>query len=113
MNPALFSIAVLFISLNAHAEWQFHSAEVNTPVHFTYTVAEETGSKNLDVVYVLHGGGGSDAIVKEMAKELDIEWERAQYPPPRLVAVSFGPIWMLTPKNQSPISGLLPIFLND
>ncbi len=46
-------------------------------------------------------------------ENLRAEWEALGVESPRIVQVSFGPMWALTPKDTTAASGLLPIFLNQ
>lgn len=98
----------------ALADWSPpRSGKVDGARPYTYTVMEDLSSPNQDVVYVLHGAGMSDEELSSWAQSLGEQWAKLNYAPPRLVSVSFGELWMLVKQNESDMSGLLSVFLDD
>jgi pimeloyl-ACP methyl ester carboxylesterase len=84
---------------------------------YGYCITTSPESKNQDVLYVFHGGGGDikgDWWITDPAldgiKEI---FRKSSYGMPRVIEVSFGPIWVLAPKGKSPRSGLLELFTDE
>lgn len=67
---------------------------------------------SFNVVYYLHGKNGSehtwssDQFFGEQIRE---QWQETALFMPTVVSISFGPIWLLAEKNESPVSGLFEI----
>jgi S-formylglutathione hydrolase FrmB len=73
-------------------------------------------ASNPDVVYYLHGSGGSENTWGDeyyYTNQLRTAWQQKKVQAPTVIAVSFGPNWLLAPKNSSPASGLLDLFVNQ
>lgn len=75
-----------------------------------YCVYRDAAGTNGDVLYHLHGRN-LDAEVWNDATYLtamvQAEWQRRGVRPSLVVAVSYGPVWLLAPKGRRPASGLL------
>jgi pimeloyl-ACP methyl ester carboxylesterase len=77
-----------------------------------YCVYETPGSTNPDVIYYLHGRFGQAERWEEAdfyTEGLRQYWQANGKPAPRVVAVSFGPVWLLAEKNPSNYSGLFEV----
>ncbi len=83
------------------------------PVPVKYCVHKPTDSsgwfKNRDILYYFHGRNGNELRWSQehyYTGEIQRDWKRRKKHAPTVVSISFGPIWLLAPKNQSPRSGL-------
>jgi S-formylglutathione hydrolase FrmB len=78
-----------------------------------YTARQGT---NGGIAYLLHGRNldeniwNDDTFYTALIQKL---WAMSKDLPPRIVTVSFGPIWLLTPKNSQKNSGLIDIFTKE
>lgn len=86
----------------------------STPVDWKYCVhIPQDGKTNGNVAYLLHGRNLSEQTWNEdvyYTGQIQQYWQNNKLTPPIVVTVSFGPIWLLTPKAQSAASGLLDVF---
>lgn len=121
----LFS-AVMLLALTAAAWWAWQQlsspwgdqAVTFTPAHqqceqegaLRYCVYRAAGGVNGDVVYHLHGRNLEAEIWNDpsyFTAMVQAHWQRAGLLPPTVVSLSYGPVWLLTPKGQAERSGLL------
>jgi pimeloyl-ACP methyl ester carboxylesterase len=75
--------------------------------------ASDAGT-NGDIIYYLHGRNLDETLWNDdtyLTAMIQAEWQRAGAKPPMVVAVSYGPVWILTPKGKKPESGLLDDFV--
>ncbi|MCU0622749.1 MAG: esterase family protein [Gemmatimonadaceae bacterium] len=75
-----------------------------------YCVYRSAAGTNGDVLYYLHARNLDETVWNDdtyLTGLLQAEWQRQPGPPPTVVAVSYGPIWLLAPKGRQPASGLL------
>ncbi|MDC6168038.1 alpha/beta hydrolase-fold protein [Paucibacter sp. XJ19-41] len=75
-----------------------------------YCVNRDPGGVNGDVVYHLHGRNLDETIWNDatyMTAMIQGAWQRMGLRPPTVVTLSYGPVWLLTPKGQTEASGLL------
>ncbi len=101
----------------AEAQTKTTCANSTTSVAFFYCITEAEGSQSADVIYYLHGGlyeapTGSAWSSSERFAAVRDHWARGGAPAPRVVEISFGRIWLLTPQNASARSGLIDVFTN-
>lgn len=71
---------------------------------------------NGDVVYFLHGRTQDESIWNDdtyYTAMIQKEWQERNVRPPTVVAVSFGPVWVLSKKGNGSQSGLLDSFLKE
>jgi pimeloyl-ACP methyl ester carboxylesterase len=89
------------------------------PQHFTvgklnYTIYRaETGVSD-NVIYHLHARNLDASIWNDdtyFTSLVQAYWQKALIKPPTVVVVSYGPVWLLTPKNSQVESGLLDDFI--
>ncbi len=81
-----------------------------------YCVNRAEGGVNGDVVYHLHGRNLEAAIWNDptyFTALLQHHWQRAGDAPPTVISLSYGPVWLLTPKGEAPRSGLLNTIVAD
>lgn len=80
----------------------------------SYCVYRASGGVNGDVVYHLHGRNLDEGIWNDdtyFTSMVQAQWEQARMLPPTVVTVSYGPVWLLTPKGGAKESGLLDDFM--
>ncbi|KPF45307.1 esterase [beta proteobacterium AAP121] len=81
-----------------------------------YCVYRAAGGVNGDVVYHLHGRKLEPEIWNDptyFTAQVQAEWQRAGLVPPTVVALSYGPVWLLAPPGQAGQSGLLGTVWQD
>ncbi len=77
-----------------------------------YCIYETAGSTNPDVIYYFHGRFGKAERWAETdfySENLRKEWIATGKQAPKVVALSFGPVWLLAEQNTSPYSGLFEV----
>jgi len=87
--------------------------------HFTsgnlkYTIYRAENGVGDDVVYHLHGRNLEPSIWNDdtyFTSLVQSYWQRTSIKAPTVVVVSYGPVWLLTPKNSQEESGLLDDFI--
>lgn len=81
-------------------------------VEWQYCVYKTEGSDNNDVVYHFHGKDGNEIEEKGWASKdhysyaIRDAWEKSKFKAPVVVSMTFGEVWLLVEKNESPVSGL-------
>lgn len=100
----------LFILNLAHAQnYQTHCQQFPTPLPGGFCIHKPENSLSKDVLYYLHGNGGSQTTWQESVyytQQIRQYWSDTQKQPPTIVSISFGPTWLLVEKNSKPESGL-------
>lgn len=89
------------------------------PQHFTagnlnYTIYRAENGVNDDVIYHLHARNLDASIWNDdtyFTSLVQAYWQKSSIKPPTVVVVSYGPVWLLTPKNSQVESGLLDDFI--
>jgi pimeloyl-ACP methyl ester carboxylesterase len=69
---------------------------------------------NGDIIYHFHGRNLDEKIWNDdtyLTSMIQAHWQRQGVKPPTVVEVSYGPVWILTPKGKKPDSGLLDDFI--
>lgn len=75
-----------------------------------YCVYRDRRGTNGDVVYHMHGRNLDERIWNDdtyLTALIQSEWQRRPELPPTVVTISYGSTWLLTPKGETPDSGLL------
>lgn len=75
-----------------------------------YCVYRDRRGTNGDIVYHLHGRNLDERIWNDdtyLTAMLQSEWQHRRALPPTIVTLSYGPVWLLTPKGEKADSGLL------
>lgn len=89
------------------------------PQHFTggklnYTIYRPENGVTEDVIYHFHGRNLDASVWNDdtyFTSQVQAYWQRSSIKPPTVVVVSYGPEWLLTPKNSQVESGLLDDFI--
>jgi S-formylglutathione hydrolase FrmB len=88
----------------------------NTEKSWRYCIHTPAGGDNGVLAYFLHGRNLDENIWNDdtfYTSMIQKYWAEKQIKPPKVVTVSFGRFWLLTPKMSTPSSGLLDTFLNQ
>jgi len=116
---SVFSLILVFSACSLSASEESSLSQVcatrTIPINWDYCLTHTDNSKSRDVIYFFHGLGQDEhawvdghkdhKTVRKHLKELGVE-------APVVVAISFGPIWLLTEKNSSSFSGYYEIFIH-
>ena len=114
MKTGVIAILGFLFSLSLQAE-EF-SSECKTfapPLKGGYCVHVPNANKSKDFAYHFHGMGGSEESWQNgwyYTEQIRREWKNSGAMIPTVISVSFGPLWALAEKNQSPASGLFEVF---
>jgi lipopolysaccharide export system protein LptC len=89
------------------------------PQHFTsgnlnYTIYQAENGVSEDINYHLHGRNLDASIWDDdtyFTSLVQVYWQKSAIKPPTVVVVSYGPVWLLTPKNSKVENGLLDDFI--
>jgi pimeloyl-ACP methyl ester carboxylesterase len=79
-----------------------------------YTIYRAENGVSDDVIYHLHGRNLDASIWNDdtyFTSLVQAYWQRSSIKPPTVVVVSYGPVWLLTPKNSQVENGLLDDFI--
>ena len=86
-----------------------------TSGNLNYTIYRAENGVSDDIIYYLHGRNLDASIWNDdtyFTAQIQAYWQRSSIKPPTVVVVSYGPVWLLTPKNSKAESGLLDDFIN-
>lgn len=75
-----------------------------------YCIYRARQGTNGDVLYHLHGRGLEETIWNDdtyLTAMVQAQWQARGAVPPTVVTLSYGPVWLLTPKGRRAESGLL------
>ncbi|HEX8285932.1 MAG TPA: alpha/beta hydrolase-fold protein [Pyrinomonadaceae bacterium] len=89
-------------------------AQSFTSGNLTYTIYQAEHGVSDDVIYHLHGRNLDASIWNDdtfFTSQVQAYWQRSSTKPPTVVVVSYGPVWLLTPKNSKVENGLLDDFI--
>lgn len=108
-------LGIFFAALAASGatQWKVECGVLGGEVEARYCIHRPTGSSNADVLFYLHGAGGSHQTWNETAyypQQLREQWDARGAQAPTVVSVSYGPVWLLAAANTSARSGLLARF---
>jgi enterochelin esterase-like enzyme len=89
------------------------------PQHFEsgnlkYTIYQAENGVSDDVIYHLHGRNLDASIWNDdtyFTSLIQAYWQKSSIKPPTVVVVSYGPVWLLTPKNSQVENGLMDDFI--
>lgn len=105
---------LIFVSAQIHAaDYASTCANFPAPLPGGYCIHKPTHHPSRDILYHLHGKGGSQADWADRfyyPEQIRQEWKTRRYYLPTVISVSFGPIWLLSEQNASPYSGLFEKF---
>lgn len=82
--------------------------------NLNYTVYRAENGVSDDVIYHLHGRNLDASVWNDdtyFTSQLQAYWQASSIKPPTVVVVSYGAVWLMTPKNSQAESGLLDDFI--
>jgi hypothetical protein len=123
-----FFLLITFLLIAGYFSWKYFTSPtgaqkvVFTPAnsqHFTagnlnYTVYRAENGVSDDIIYHLHGRNLDASVWNDdtyFTSQVQAYWQRSSLKPPTVVVVSYGPVWLLTPKTSKVESGLLDDFV--
>lgn len=86
---------------------------IKAPIPYDFTLYENIQSDFHSIIYYLHGSGGDHKTWGEANQDMIRYWQSQNKAMPIVAGISFGPGWMLNPKNQSEKSGYLEYFISE
>ena len=124
----IFFFLLIALSIGGYLSWKYFTGPTGDqkvvftparPQQFTagnlnYTVYRAENGVSDDVIYHLHGRNLDASIWNDdtyFTSQVQAYWQRSSVKPPTVVVVSYGPVWLLTPKNSKAESGLLDDFI--
>jgi hypothetical protein len=123
-------IIILILAMSIYWAWQkLTSAWGVQKVHFTSSKTETFSKGKLrfsiyrandgvseDIIYHFHGRNLDNTIWNDdtyFTSMIQLHWQKLKVKPPTVVLISYGPEWLLTPKNAKAESGLMDDFLSN
>lgn len=109
----LFILSIAFSFQAAAADYVKNCGAFAAPLPGGYCIFKPTAHASRDVIYYLHGRGGDlDQFLDDhyYTGQIRKEWKQRHERLPTIIAVTFGPDWLLAEKNASPYSGLFDAF---
>jgi pimeloyl-ACP methyl ester carboxylesterase len=124
----IFFSILLALSIAGYLSWNYFTSPtgsqkvVFTPAqtqHFTsgdlnYTIYRAENGVSDDVIYHLHGRNLDASVWNDdtyFTSLVQSYWQKSSIKPPTVVVVSYGPVWLLTPKSSQVENGLLDDFI--
>jgi hypothetical protein len=118
--------AVCFVLLSAfHSTSALASGNIETKqvcfsesfdgVSFSYCVTKLKNSDDNTLLYHFHGRNLDETIWDDptyFTEMLKRQWHESSLLPPTILTVSFGPVWVLSPKGDAKNTGLLNFFID-
>lgn len=122
------SLLLVFLLIAGYVTWNNFTSRTGNqeviftpanPQHFTagnlnYTIYRAENGVSDDVIYHLHARNLDASIWNDntyFTSLVQAHWQKSSIKPPTVVVVSYGPVWLLTPKNSQVESGLLDDFI--
>lgn len=91
-------------------------AETFTIGKLTFSIYKAIAGVNDDVIYHFHGRNLDNTIWNDdtyFTSLIQAQWQQSNLKPPTVVLISYGPQWLLTPKNSMAESGLMDDFISN
>lgn len=124
----IFFFLLIVLLFGGYSAWNYFTSPTGeqkvafTPAgaqHFTsgslnYAVYRAENGVSDDVIYHLHGRNLDASVWNDdtyFTSQVQAYWQRSSIKPPTVVVVSYGPVWLLTPKNSKAETGLLDDFI--
>lgn len=92
------------------------TSETYTKGRLRFTIYRAQNGVNGDVIYHFHGRNLDHTIWNDdtyFTSMIQAKWKNTTLKPPTVVLISYGPEWLLTPKNSKEDSGLMDDFLSN
>jgi hypothetical protein len=82
----------------------------------SFVIYKASSGVNQDIIYHFHGRNLDNTIWNDdtyYTSMIQSYWQKLHIKPPTVVLVSYGPEWLLTPKNANAESGLMDDFISN
>lgn len=89
-------------------------SQQSTSGSLKYSIYRAENSTSDSVIYHLHGRNLDDSVWNDdtyFTAQIQSYWQKSAVNPPTVVVVSYGPVWLLTPKSSVVENGLLDDFI--
>ena len=91
-------------------------SETITKGQLSFTIYRPSTGVNQDIIYHFHGRNLDGSIWNDdtyYTSLIQSYWQNSNITPPTVVLISYGPEWILTPKNSTAKSGLMDDFISN
>jgi hypothetical protein len=91
-------------------------SEKFTQGKLSFVIYTSSTGVNQDIIYHFHGRNLDNTIWNDdtyYTALIQSSWQKSNIKPPTVVLISYGPEWLLTPKNSMPESGLMDDFISN
>lgn len=91
-------------------------SEIFTAGKLSFVIYRASKGVNQDILYHFHGRNLDNTIWNDdtyYTSLIQSYWQKSDITPPTVVLVSYGPEWILTPKNTKVNSGLMDDFISN
>ncbi len=82
----------------------------------SFSIFRASTGVNQDIIYHFHGRNLDNTIWNDdtyFTSLIQSDWQKSNIKPPTVVLISYGPEWLLTPKNSMIESGLMDDFISN
>ncbi len=121
-------LLIAFLLIAGYFSWNYFTSRTGSQKvvfaparaeHFTsgnlnYTIYRAENGVSDDIIYHLHGRNLDTSIWNDdtyFTSLVQAYWQRSSIKPPTVVVVSYGPVWLLIPKNSQVENGLFDDFI--
>jgi Putative esterase len=91
-------------------------SEKFTKGKLSFSIYKSSSGVNEDIIYHFHGRNLDNTIWNDdtyFTSLIQSYWQKLNIKPPTVVLISYGPEWLLTPKNSMVESGLMDDFISN
>lgn len=91
-------------------------SETFTKGNLSFSIYRANTGVNEDIIYHFHGRNLDNTIWNDdtyFTSLIQSQWQKSKVNPPTVVLISYGPEWLLTPKNSKAESGLMDDFISN
>jgi len=91
-------------------------SETFTKGNLKFSIYKASAGVNEDIIYHFHGRNLDNTIWNDdtyFTSLIQLHWQKSNVKPPTVVLISYGPEWLLTPKNSKAESGLMDDFISN
>ncbi len=91
-------------------------SEKFTKGKLNFAIYRPSNGTNQDIIYYFHGRNLDHSIWNDdtyFTSLIQSYWQKSNIKPPTVVLISYGPEWLLTPKNSMAESGLMDDFISN
>lgn len=90
--------------------------ETFTKGNLSFSIYKANTGVSEDIIYHFHGRNLDNTIWNDetyFTSLIQSHWQKSQIRPPTVVSISYGPEWLITPKNSKSNSGLMDDFISN